>query len=63
MKKAFLLLTTLAVFTACKSDDEAPDPGNYQTPLPEATQTGKGAFACYVHILQKQMKLHLICSY
>ncbi len=48
MKKAVLLLTTLAVFTACKSDDEAPDPGNYQTPLPEPTQTGKGTFACYV---------------
>ena len=48
MKKIFLLLTALAVFTGCKNDDTAPDPGNYQTPLPEATQTGKGTFACYV---------------
>ena len=47
MKKIFLLLTSLAVFIACQ-DDEAPDPGNYQKPLPEATQSGKGTFACYV---------------
>jgi len=46
MKKIFLLLTALAVFTSCEKDDQLP--GNYQTPLPEATQTGKGTFACYV---------------
>ncbi len=48
MKKLLLLITTIGLLTACKGDDEAPDPGNYQTPLPEATQTGKGTFACYV---------------
>ena len=47
MKKTLILLTPLIVLS-CKNDDEAPDPGNYQTPLPEATQTGKGTFACYV---------------
>ena len=46
MKKIFLLLTALAVFTSCEKDDQLP--GNYQTPLPEATQTGTGTFACYV---------------
>ncbi len=63
MKKAVLLLTTLAVFTACKSDDEAPDPGNYQTPLPEPTQTGKGTFACYVDGMAYIAKKHQITSY
>ena len=63
MKKTFLLLTTLAVFTACKSDDEAPDPGNYQTPLPEATQTGKGTFACYVDGNAYIAKANEITSY
>ena len=63
MKKAFLLLTTLAVFTACKSDDEAPDPGNYQTPLPQATQTGKGTFACYVDGMAYIAEKHQITSY
>lgn len=63
MKKTFLLLTTLAVFTACKSDDEAPDPGNYQTPLPEATQTGKGTFACYVDGMAYIAEKHQITSY
>lgn len=47
MKKTLILLTPLIVLS-CKNDDEAPDPGNYQTPLPEATQTRKGTFACYV---------------
>lgn len=47
MKKTLILLTALTVLS-CKNDDTAPDPGNYQTPLPEATQTGKGTFACYV---------------
>lgn len=47
MKKILILLTALTVLS-CKNDDTAPDPGNYQTPLPEATQTGKGTFACYV---------------
>ena len=63
MKKIFLLLTTLAIFTACKSDDEIPDPGNYQTPLPEATQTGKGTFACYVDGNAYIAKANEITSY
>ena len=63
MKKIFLLLTTLAVFTACKSDDEAPDPGNYQTPLPQATQTGKGTFACYVDGMAYIAEKHQITAY
>src|SRR5690554_4532953 len=63
MKKIFLLLTALAVFTGCKNDDTAPDPGNYQTPLPEATQTGKGTFACYVDGMAYIAKSNEITSY
>lgn len=48
MKKLLLLITTIVLLTACKGDDVAADRGNYQTPLPEATQNGKGTFACYV---------------
>src|SRR5690554_8015173 len=46
MKKLLLLFTAAVITTACSKDDQLP--GNYQTPLPEATQTGKGTFACYV---------------
>lgn len=48
MKKLLLLITTIVLLTACKGDDVAADRGNYQTPLPEATQNGKGTFTCYV---------------
>ncbi|RRJ91606.1 hypothetical protein EG240_05245 [Paenimyroides tangerinum] len=47
-KKIFLGFSLLFLSLACNKDDEASDPGNFQTPLPEATQTGKGTFACYV---------------
>jgi len=46
MKKIFLPFVAAITLTACSKDDQLP--GNYQTPLPEATQTGKGTFACYV---------------
>ena len=38
------------LFLACEKNDDLPenDPGNYQTPLPAATTTGVGTFACYV---------------
>ena len=62
-EKNIFTLTTLAVFTACKSDDEAPDPGNYQTPLPAATQTGKRIFACYVDGKAYITKSNEITSY
>jgi len=61
MKKIFLLLTALAVFTSCEKDDQLP--GNYQTPLPEATQTGKGTFACYVDGMAYIAKSNEITSY
>jgi hypothetical protein len=48
MKKILLLLGLSLLILSCNKDDETPDPGNFQTPLPEATQTGKGTFACYV---------------
>src|SRR5690554_2436366 len=46
MKKIFLPFVAAITLTACSKDDQLP--GDYQTPLPEATQTGKGTFACYV---------------
>jgi len=46
MKKIFLPFVAAITLTACSKDDQLP--GNYQTPLPEATQTGAGVFACYV---------------
>ncbi|RRJ91605.1 hypothetical protein EG240_05240 [Paenimyroides tangerinum] len=49
MKKILLLLGLSLLILSCNKDDETPDPGNFQTPLPEATQTGKGTFACYVN--------------
>ena len=63
MKKLLLLITTIGLLTACKGDDEAPDPGNYQTPLPEATQNGKGTFACYVDGMAYIVEKHQINSY
>src|SRR5690554_1144688 len=46
MKKLLLLFTAAVITTACCKGDQFQ--GNYQTPLPEATQTGKGTFSCYV---------------
>lgn len=63
MKKLLLLITTIVLLTACKGDDEAPDPGNYKTPLPEATQNGKGTFACYVDGMAYIVEKHQINSY
>lgn len=51
------------MLAACKSDDEVPDPGNYQTPLPEATQTGKRTFACYVDGMAYIAKTNEINAY
>ena len=51
MKKVlFITACMLTLLTACNKDDDNPekDPGNFQTPLPEATQAGAGMFACYV---------------
>lgn len=51
MKKILLLtVCALSLLTACNKDDDNPekDSGNYQTPLPEATQVGATMFACYV---------------
>lgn len=62
MKKTLIFLTTLTVLS-CKNDDTAPDPGNYQTPLPEATQTGRGTFACYVDGSAYIAKTNEITSY
>ena len=62
MKKTLILLTALTVLS-CKNDDTAPDPGNYQTPLPEATQTGKGTFACYVDGMAYIAEKHQITAY
>jgi len=30
----------LLLLTACKNDDQTPEPCDYRTPLPETTQTG-----------------------
>src|SRR5690554_7506702 len=46
MIKILLLFTAAVITTTCSKDDQLP--GNYQTPIPEATQTGVGVFACYV---------------
>lgn len=62
MKKTLILLTALIVLS-CKNDDTTHDPGNYQTPLPEATQTGKRIFACYVDGKAYIAKSNEITSY
>jgi len=48
MKNFFLLLFCITVFTACNKDDDqsSQDPISQ---LPEATQTGRGIFACLVN--------------
>ena len=51
MKKVITLMFCFCAlfFSSCeKDDDPQDDPGNYQTPLPAATTTGTGTFACYV---------------
>lgn len=51
MKKLLYLPVLIGslLFLGCeKDDDPQDDPGNYQTPLPAATTTGTGTFACYV---------------
>ena len=65
MKKLFYvpIFIYCLLIIACKSDDQASDPGNYQTPLPEATQTGKGTFACYVDGIAYIAKPNEITSY
>ena len=49
MKKTFLLLTTLVVFTACKSDDDFP-PGTAEVDkLPPLTTLGANTVGCLVN--------------
>ena len=51
MKKLLYLPVLIGslLFLGCEKDDDPQDkPGNYQTPLPAATTTGMGTFACYV---------------
>ena len=45
----FFLLDSLFLLS-CEKNDDLPEknPGNYQTPLPAATYTSAGTFACYV---------------
>src|SRR5690554_3653964 len=59
--KKILLIAFLCFLTGCEKDDQLP--GNYQTPLPEATQTGKGTFACYVDGMAYIAKSNEITSY
>lgn len=66
MKRILLLLGLTLITLSCNKDDETPVPGNFQTPLPEATQTGKGTFACYVdgnaYITKKMKSLFIIST-
>lgn len=59
------LLICSLLFIGCEKDDDLPekDPGNYQTPLPAATTTGVGTFACYVNGKAYIAKKNAITAY